>query len=702
MNEKDKKLIPTDPKEINAAYFAINAYTFPTQENYETLYANGFVSEDPKDMPPELEALFNSDAIKLNNPNLREQISRIMNQYDAESGPWYVDGDDSVLHIHNGSPGPDSGFVFKYQEEYGEVLKVRIGRKEIYGASAAKAMELPDYNREQIKAVVEPIMDLWVDPSIVTLPTKDAQGMPVDNIPGYQGYSGGWNAFEGRYGAGHLTPVGFSHVGQGKLTEETKIKMIESMRRTQLEGLNWNERYANSREYIKQDALKRTQVLSENDPLRVKQYSEALEEMAKRHEGEVSWAMHEMWDAYRTQGGEKALQPGEEEFLTTGRNITLIDTPGIEFTTHFKPTVQHYATEFNQVLMNPKRREAIGGITLNLNLEDKKVTEAIVASELSKATGKKYEVFSPEVTSLTQNIRREQQSWSKQGYNMWAIEFNPDGNRGFKVTPHLRKTQEKMSITALDAMAGLVRASKQPDLHSSFSAAMASLNNTRNKLRRAKHKELEVELLLIGRPALKAGMTLTLLGIGQKYSGKWYIKTCIHQMDNTGYTCSLTLIKNQLTANVSGKIGSSSNRKDSSGKIKATINNPMSLGNISRADMVLIRRNLNRLGKANVPGKMYNYDAENQTVSANGDYTGHLNNLEINELVEGTVGVYDQAKKGGHTAVFGENGIQIDQAQYLKNQEIAKEALRRKQQLAKEAADAKTKLKEIHKHSKSK
>lgn len=54
-------------------------------------------------------------------------------------------------------------------------------------------------------------------------------------------------------------------------------------------------------------------------------------------------------------------------------------------------------------------------------------------------------------------------------------------------------------------------------------------------------------MLVVGRPSLCAGQYIDILNIGNRYSGQWYIKTCVHQLDSNGYTCSLTLKKNQAT-----------------------------------------------------------------------------------------------------------------------------------------------------------
>lgn len=74
-----------------------------------------------------------------------------------------------------------------------------------------------------------------------------------------------------------------------------------------------------------------------------------------------------------------------------------------------------------------------------------------------------------------------------------------------------------------------------------------------NKIQSLKEKEITMQLRVIGRPTLTSSQTLYIGNIGKKWSGMWYVKTCIHQMDSNGYTCSLTLSKGPSSkSNVNG------------------------------------------------------------------------------------------------------------------------------------------------------
>lgn len=85
------------------------------------------------------------------------------------------------------------------------------------------------------------------------------------------------------------------------------------------------------------------------------------------------------------------------------------------------------------------------------------------------------------------------------------------------------------------------------DITNTLNAANQSANKHLNKLKEARYRQVEVHLRVVGRPSLTSGTTLKLLNIGQRYSGTWLIKSCIHQIDSSGYTCSLNLIKDQST-----------------------------------------------------------------------------------------------------------------------------------------------------------
>ena len=64
------------------------------------------------------------------------------------------------------------------------------------------------------------------------------------------------------------------------------------------------------------------------------------------------------------------------------------------------------------------------------------------------------------------------------------------------------------------------------------------------KVKTAAMKSIEAEAVTIGLPYLKAKDSITIENIGKKFSGNWRVIKVRHEISSSGYTCNLTLNKN--------------------------------------------------------------------------------------------------------------------------------------------------------------
>jgi len=64
------------------------------------------------------------------------------------------------------------------------------------------------------------------------------------------------------------------------------------------------------------------------------------------------------------------------------------------------------------------------------------------------------------------------------------------------------------------------------------------------KVKTAAMKSIEAEAVIIGLPYLKAKDSITIENIGKKFSGNWRITKVRHEISSSGYTCNLSLAKN--------------------------------------------------------------------------------------------------------------------------------------------------------------
>ena len=75
----------------------------------------------------------------------------------------------------------------------------------------------------------------------------------------------------------------------------------------------------------------------------------------------------------------------------------------------------------------------------------------------------------------------------------------------------------------------------------------------KGKVSSAAMKSIEAEAVTIGLPYLKARESVQIENIGKKFSGSWRITKVRHEISSSGYTCTMTLNKNDHEASSSGK-----------------------------------------------------------------------------------------------------------------------------------------------------
>ena len=82
-------------------------------------------------------------------------------------------------------------------------------------------------------------------------------------------------------------------------------------------------------------------------------------------------------------------------------------------------------------------------------------------------------------------------------------------------------------------------------------------------------KSIEAEAVTIGLPYLKARETVQIENVGKKFSGSWRITQVRHEISSSGYTCIMTLSKNDHEGSASSskrKSGSAPKKSAGAGK----------------------------------------------------------------------------------------------------------------------------------------
>ena len=86
-------------------------------------------------------------------------------------------------------------------------------------------------------------------------------------------------------------------------------------------------------------------------------------------------------------------------------------------------------------------------------------------------------------------------------------------------------------------------------------------NSAKGKVKTSAMTAIEAEAKTIGLPYLKARETITIENIGKKFSGEWRITKVRHEISSSGYTCSLSLAKNNFSGGINSVLKDSYERK---------------------------------------------------------------------------------------------------------------------------------------------
>ena len=107
---------------------------------------------------------------------------------------------------------------------------------------------------------------------------------------------------------------------------------------------------------------------------------------------------------------------------------------------------------------------------------------------------------------------------------------------GDKSVPE-KRTDNETPLKARADESGRVISSPAPN-------AAHARHIAKGKVSTAAMKSIEAEAVTIGLPYLKARETVQIENIGKKFSGSWRITRVRHEISSSGYTCSMTLNKN--------------------------------------------------------------------------------------------------------------------------------------------------------------
>lgn len=645
---------------VNQAYLSIQPWSYDkkleilTSQDWETLYANEF-SGFPQTIPMPQDVRDHLDtSLDLTSINILEQIQRRLESYD--DGPWYVTGEGNNIIIHNHSDGStEEPLVFRYGNEFGEVLKVDISSKDVYGGTAMRKLKGLHKGRGSHRKgkVSHGTGDPMIDQTSVALLPKisrsDVEGVDVSKIslpetPEKKIKREANEARKAVKGKGGVDPINWQrdpHTGKVILDKDGFPKTIYTVVNSSSSSYSpWKsvlgDGYVMSQEEIskyvaaidaetKFNQEKFTKAQTARDKILVDHYNKQVEQIGvlqslknpvissaqymqaiKQGIGEALASKKGLEEKHREYLN-SLLQAGIEKISAEDVTKALAILDNYEVTMRVTSEKEVYT---NTILTKNHVKEYVptaelwgmsaGGTTAGLTKKpiDVKKTFGLplgtskgltftkelaakinlakkedVASIIRQSTlagwldsHKSYGISKEEADQMIAKWIKDIEDIKAAGGNEFISGVYLGSNtKGVGMYGLLKGElkKEDIPITAKD-LADLTSTifEREEQLKKQLGEAMKghvsnvaraigtggkAINESRKRLNDARYRQIEVQLVVIGRPYLCAGTTLTLLNIGQRYSGNWYIQTCIHQIEASGYTSSLTLIKNDKT-----------------------------------------------------------------------------------------------------------------------------------------------------------
>ena len=121
------------------------------------LYANRFAGVQEVDVQdPTLLEILNS-TIGTSGNNVLVQLKQKMKAYPG--GPWYIDSNDGVVHVHNRKFTNKTAHVYTYMAEPGELLSASFRIVEVYKQDTAGLAAYVNAINKTVSALLNPQVD---------------------------------------------------------------------------------------------------------------------------------------------------------------------------------------------------------------------------------------------------------------------------------------------------------------------------------------------------------------------------------------------------------------------------------------------------------------------------------------------------------------------------------------------------------------
>lgn len=491
------------------------------------LYANRFAGVQEVDVQDSTLLEILNSTIGTSGNNVLVQLKQKMNAYPG--GPWYIDSNDGVVHVHNRKFTNKTAHVYTYMAEPGELLSASFRIVEVYKQNTAGLAAYVNAVNKTVSALLNPQVDN--PPERPVAASLEDRRQDRDKL------------------LDRLQRERLVQVPDNTRVDNPRVRRIqtENYRNQRIsQQYNITQQY---REWSSKTPQQRQQVRSQYCDQAFNQAVDAGLEAKVRQAPEYRNLIIK-WDYYKQmceEYGSNSQQANKAWQAYKGAGADKAYISGISTKAYW---------DWHKFYLN----------VTNTYQSDNNITGVIGGRGLQSAEQSRQASIQRAINTWKNSYRgRFSGSVNIIDYGTWTtvkketFKYNTTEQRGdnyTRVTEKCRLTIQVYCLTSkpyrypLSRLLGEYTSSGSGSVSNPLAAMQqAAANIGRGK----KEKQLQATVIVVGNPELESTQQFTLQNVGKKYSGVWYIKTVTHVFEHgKGYTCELTLSKQQGKSKVSG------------------------------------------------------------------------------------------------------------------------------------------------------
>ena len=523
--------IADTPLVSNKVFQAMQPYQTIKEVTGTVVYANKYADVAEVPMPDWIRVILDSDAGTVGTNPLIQLKGKL--EYLAD-GPWYVDSRNGMIYIHNKKFREDSIHTYVYQSENGEVIRVSFETQRVKHVDVAKALGIEPKSKEleKEKAATEQVkLTQTIRNKFIELndATSTAGVKPKYIEERMKPFSS--NAIEKdvarRRGRPDPETIGLNNAQKAYMdmaiindqndlltpdqSADWQVRYHVSHQNKTLQGNKISEAVKNRLKYQESKAYdtrwKENNFGTTVSPNKQVRENEINQRTGKRLYDLTAELGHAVYQSKaKKEDPRPALKAIIEKYLGVGATHTWV------------------AKVWKEEYVDPTTYSGNNTFTYNPRpISWASYSEPKPTINLAAKNGMEGMAKDPNIMILSE------------------LGMNPNKPRYFQVKIlHLANHKTSVSLSKEFTDWALRQVGYDP------SNGGWKQNKMANSSGSWEEKKLVVKMDVVGRPSLASSQILTLLNVGQRWSGNYYIKTCTHRMDAAeGYICSIELSHNR-------------------------------------------------------------------------------------------------------------------------------------------------------------